>query len=118
MSHDAEHPRVHKEPYFQDGCVLATIDTRTYRLTAIQKAAYRLAVRCTVVIGSDVGDCVDIRLLFPRSISEPDALEIARLYFQELLDQELREKVAEETSAIRALVLANAYSKTSLIRRE
>jgi His-Xaa-Ser system protein HxsD len=41
-----------------------------------------------------------------------------RSFFQELLDQELRERIAEETDAIRSLILAQAYSKTDLIRRD
>jgi hypothetical protein len=39
-------------------------------------------------------------------------------FCNEVLDQELRETIAEETAGIRNLLLAQAFSKTSLIDPE
>jgi His-Xaa-Ser system protein HxsD len=44
--------------------------------------------------------------------------EVVRQFFQELLDQELREQIAEETAPVRTLILAHAFSKADLIKRE
>lgn len=103
---------------FRDGEIRATVDVRVYRVTAIQKTAYRMAERCTAVLGSLAEDHLPVTLVFSRPIDERQAREVARLFFQELLDQELREKVGEETRAIRSLLLAHAFSKTDLVRRD
>ena len=101
-------------PLFRDGRVELVIDLRVYRLAAVQKAAYRLAARCTAVLG-DVGETsVAVHLMFPAPLSEARALEVARMFFQELLDQELREQIAVETAPLRNLILAHAYSRTGL----
>jgi His-Xaa-Ser system protein HxsD len=50
--------------------------------------------------------------------SESAAMEVVRQFLQEVLDQELREQVSEETAPLRALILAQAFSKSDLIRRK
>ena len=101
-------------PVFREGRVELVIDLRAYRLAAVQKTAYRLAARCTAMLG-DVGErSVAVHLMFPTTTSEAQALEVARVFFQELLDQELREQIAIETAPLRNLILAHAYSRTGL----
>ncbi|NTX37292.1 His-Xaa-Ser system protein HxsD [Myxococcus sp. CA051A] len=103
---------------FRDGAIQTVLDLRVYRLTAIQKSAYRFAERCTAVLGSPEADRLPVRFVFGPTIIEQDALETARLFFQELLDQELREQVGDETRALRALIIAQAFSRTDLIRQD
>jgi His-Xaa-Ser system protein HxsD len=102
----------------REGSVRAEIDVRCYRLSAVQKVAYKLAKRCTVILGGLDGSSLPLTFSFPPTTHEPEALDVIRLLFQDLLDQELREQIAEETRPIRALLLAHAFSKTDLIRRE
>jgi His-Xaa-Ser system protein HxsD len=105
-------------PVFREGRVELVIDLRAYRLAAVQKTAYRLAARCTAVLG-DVGErSIAVHLTFQAPTSEAQALEVARLFFQELLDQELREQNAVETAPLRNLILAHAYSRTGLASDE
>jgi len=101
-----------------DGAIALMIDVRVYRLTAVKKAAYRMADRCTAVIGELADPLVPVRLCFKPGTTESSGLETARLFFQELLDQELREQIADETSAVRTLILAHAFSKADLIKRD
>ena len=103
---------------FLDGSVCVVIDTRVYRMAAVQKAAYRMADKCTVVVGGVDDHRLPIRLTFRSGTTEEQALVTARLFFQELLDQELREQVGGETRAMRDLILAHAFSRTDLVRRE
>src|SRR4051794_9193018 len=101
-----------------DGCVHVSADLRAYRLLAIQKAAYRFAARCTVLIGHSSGTDVPLTFTFERDTSEHAALAMVREFFRELLDQELREQIGGETREIRALILAHAFSRTGLVERE
>jgi His-Xaa-Ser system protein HxsD len=114
METGIEDPPVNDPFVFRDGRVAFGVDLRVYRLSAVQKTAYRLASKCTAVLGEIRGESLAVTLAFAAGTRERDALEVARLFFQELLDQELREKVAEETSSLRALILAHAFSRTNL----
>jgi His-Xaa-Ser system protein HxsD len=100
-----------------DGCLHATVDVRTYRLVAVQKAAYKLADKCTIVLGSEKDQLLPITFMFQPGVAESAARQTAQLFFQELLDQELREHIASETNPMRALILAQAFSKSDLVRR-
>ncbi|XXX81443.1 His-Xaa-Ser system protein HxsD [Sorangium sp. So ce134] len=99
---------------FQDGHIAFTVDLRAYRLAAVQKAGYRMAAKCTAMLGEIHDHSLDVTLVFPPATGERAALEVARLFFQELLDQELREKVGEETASLRTLILAHAFSRARI----
>lgn len=105
-------------PTFENGEASTTLDLRVYRLAAVKKAAYRVAARITVVLGSPIDDRMPVVFKAPRRSDDASAREGVRLFYQELLDQELREQIAEETTPLRMLILAQAFSKTDLIRRE
>lgn len=100
---------------FVDGSVRTSVDGRVYRLVAVQKAAYRLAARCTAIIGSPNQSGIPLTFTFEAGTSEQLALATVREFFQELLDQELREHVGDETRALRAVILAHAFSRTGLV---
>lgn len=102
----------------QEGKVRVVLDLRVYRLTAIQKASYKFAREFAAVLGPMDGDLLSACFEFPQSTTGDDAKTQMRAFFIELLDQELRERIAEETHAIRSLILAQAFSKTDLIRRD
>ena len=93
------------------------LDLRAYGLAAIKKTAYRFADRCTVVLGSQADDSLSVELRFKSTTTDVAAHETTRLFYQELLDQELREQIADETDQVRALILAHAFSKADLIKR-
>lgn len=103
---------------FEAGQIRLSIDLRAYRQLAVQKAAYKLATRFTAMLGTLTGECLSVALVFRNGTTEAEAHEAARMFYQELLDQELREQVGEETRPMRALLLAQAFSKTDLIRSD
>jgi len=97
--------------------VATVIDLRSYRLSAVKKAAYVVADRCTAILGTPEGDRLPITFRFKPGTAEAPALEAVRRFFQEALDHELREAISAETAPLRALILAQAFSKTDLVRR-
>jgi His-Xaa-Ser system protein HxsD len=100
-----------------EGTVDVTVDLRNYRLAAVKKTAYRLADKCTVTFGVIDGDCLPLKFSFRATFTPSSRDEVMRLFFQDLLDQELREDIAAETAALRHLILAHAFSRTDLIQR-
>jgi His-Xaa-Ser system protein HxsD len=111
-----------RELTFEDGAIRVVFDLRVYRQTAIQKAAYRFADRFTVMFGIMFGardeHALAARLQFKPSATAASAREAVRQFYQELLDQELREQIADETTAVRTLILAHAFSNLDLIKRD
>jgi His-Xaa-Ser system protein HxsD len=92
-----------------------TINTQIYGLEAIKKTAYKFADRASIVINPAGADAVSISFIFVgrHAASEPDQL-IAD-FGNELLDQDLREIIKRESTPLRNLILAHAFSRTSLL---
>ena len=103
---------------FSDNSIQVGIDVRVHSLSAVKKTAYRLADRSTVVLGSIADEILPVTFRFRPSTAEATAQETVRLFFQELLDQDLREEIGEQTAPLRSLILAHAFSNADLIRRE
>lgn len=101
-----------------DDSVRITLDPKVYSLTAVKKAAYRMADRCTAVLESPSERELPVLFTFKPGTSTTAAAATVRAFYQDVLDQALREEIAAETAAVRALILAHAFSKTDLIRRE
>ena len=101
-----------------DANVTATVefDTSVYRLAAIKKAAYAFSDRLHVVIETSGDKTVRVRLQSKALSTDIDS--VVGEFCNEVLDQELREVVAQETEAVRNLILAQAFSATSLIDSE
>jgi His-Xaa-Ser system protein HxsD len=98
-----------------DGTLLLDIDSAVYRLSAVQKAAYKFSGHFHVLIDQSE-TAIRVRLQPKADCALPEIA--ARDFANEILDQELREVVAAETEAVRNLILAQAFSKTSLINSE
>ncbi len=94
------------------------LNSTAYALSAIQKTGYRLARRCTLLIGESKVDGQHVSLLLPVPLAESEARAVALDFLRELTDQQLREHIREETKGIRELILAHAFSKTDLVGRQ
>lgn len=102
---------------FDDEGARFEIDLRVYRLVAVQKTAYRLARRCTARLGLVRDEVLPVTLSFARGTSPGEVREVTELFFRELLDQQLREEVRDETASMRSLLMALAFSRTGLASR-
>lgn len=92
--------------------VTLIVDPCVYRLSAVKKAVYRFGDRCFVKIETLPDGGIQVRLT-PKS----DNVEVNGLegdFLNEVLDQDLREQIAEETERVRNLLLAQAFSGLSL----
>jgi His-Xaa-Ser system protein HxsD len=84
-----------------------------FSLESIKRSAYRFTDRFAVDIHVDgsVASCV---LNFDAETSEEMVGRTVAAFQKELLDQDLRAKVREETRDVRNLILAYAFSRTGL----
>jgi His-Xaa-Ser system protein HxsD len=88
-------------------------DSVVYRLEAIKKASYKFGDRFHIVIQTKDSGRVEVVLKAKSAVE--DAERLAGEFCNEVLDQELREVVAGETEGLRNLLLAHAFSRTSLV---
>jgi His-Xaa-Ser system protein HxsD len=91
--------------------------SHVYGFDDIKRAAYRFIDTVSVDI-TPVDDDIVCVLNFIRDTNEDDAQKILNDFKIEVLDQDLRRTIAEETKEIRNAVLAYAFSKTGLQNSE
>lgn len=91
-----------------------TIELAVYSLETIKRSAYRFTDRFSLSLRID-GDNAACELTFADSTSVESADRIVSDFQKELLDQDLRAIVRDETKDVRNLILAHAFSRTGLI---
>ncbi len=93
-------------------------DAAVYSCLAIEKGCYRLSdVLSSVVVKDSKNYLVQITFLGKEKTQEGIEAILSRLK-NEILDQNLREKIKIETAATRNLILAYAFSRTGLIAND
>lgn len=97
-----------------DGSVCISFDTTIYSVDALKKAAYKFTNRASFHFSLSEST-VQVHLSFLAEASDDVKQAVIREYCNEVLDQDLRESISRETEATRNLILAQAFSKTSLL---
>jgi His-Xaa-Ser system protein HxsD len=100
-----------------DGCSLL-LNTSIYSMEAIKKTAYKFADRASIIITPDADSSVSVIFNFVGQNIKNDPKQIISDFCNELLDQDLREIIKGETDALRNLIIAHAFSRTSLVKEE
>jgi His-Xaa-Ser system protein HxsD len=88
------------------------LDSAVYSLDAVKKAAYRFLDRFAADIHLDPEKIV-CELTFSRNANDAEQATIVGEFRKEVLDQDLRERIAKETAAMRNAILAVAFSRAS-----
>jgi His-Xaa-Ser system protein HxsD len=89
-----------------------SFDRDSHSADAIQRAAYKFSDRMSLDLMSD-DDAFRCTLAFEGD--EVAFAEVVHDFRREVLDQVLRERIRDETAAVRNTILALAFSKTSLV---
>jgi His-Xaa-Ser system protein HxsD len=90
-----------------------SFDLKVFALDCVKRAAYRVTSNSSVDIAVEDGlaKCV---LHFSKPISAELAARATEALRLEVLDQDLRNAVAQETASVRNAVLALAFSRSGL----
>jgi len=88
-----------------------------YRLAAVKKAAYKYTGSFSISIEVDNSSATVVRLV-PKSNTSRQWPSLIEEFPNEVLDQDLRETIAGETSGVRDLILAQAFSEVSVFHPE
>ncbi len=89
------------------------IETSIYSLEVIKKAAYCFLDQATFEFKA-VGEKVECQVSFNQPLAEKEVIDFKKAFDTELLDQDLRQTVSNETESMRNAVLAYAFSRTGL----
>lgn len=89
-------------------------DDRVFSLDSVKKAAYRFIDKFSIDIKLTENQIYCV-LTFSQNISPEGAAFLFDDFKREVLDQDLRATIASETESVRNLVLAHAFSRTSLV---
>ena len=98
----------------EDKFVLS-IDTRLYSLEAVKKTAYKFAAVTSVILQPQKDQVVSVLFNFSGAHGQNDPERVISDFCTELLDQDLREIIKRETTPVRNLILAHAFSRSSLV---
>lgn len=90
------------------------VDLAVFSLEAIKRAAYRFTDRFAVNVQVD-GGTASCTLTFDAQPSDEIVDRAVSEFQKELLDQDLRARIREETKGSRNLILAYAFSRSGLI---
>jgi His-Xaa-Ser system protein HxsD len=97
-----------------DKCVLS-IDTRLYSLEAVKKTAYKFAAVTSIILQPKTDQVISVLFNFIGAHAQNDPERVISDFCNELLDQDLREIIRRETTPVRNLILAHAFSRSPLV---
>ena len=97
--------------------VVVEVDSTIYSESAVMRAAYKFSAQYHVLIarGGTRPDQLLVSLSLKATQGSPDEPTIRGDFFNELLDQQLREKLEAEFGGVRELILAQAFADTNLL---
>jgi His-Xaa-Ser system protein HxsD len=98
------------------GSVDVWVDLKLFELESVQRAALKLS-RDACVEFETAEDGVRCRLV-RRSDCTASLLELEHDFRCNMLDEQLRSRIAERTESIRNLILAHAFSRSVLVSPE
>jgi His-Xaa-Ser system protein HxsD len=95
-----------------DEGILITFSLRVHSLDSVKRAAYAFFGRFSfdIRIEDDEIAC----LAAPLNGRESDSAAFIKRFRNAVLDQDLRESIANQTESVRNVILAHAFSKTGL----
>jgi His-Xaa-Ser system protein HxsD len=99
---------------FEDGALRIALSLDTYRLEAIFRSCYWLTDRCFVYLGPPREGVIEVTLI-AKSRSDKDTDRLTWQFLNDLVDQQLRISINEETRTIREMIVAQAFADTDLI---
>lgn len=100
----------------QENGHLLSLNSKLYSVETIKKTAYKFADRASIILTSDTEQQITVLFNFTgcHALGDPD--QVIADFCNELLDQDLREAIKRESEPLRNLLLAHAFSRTSLVK--
>jgi len=98
-----------------DGSAKIVFDLSLHTDTSIKKAIYKFASDLSSVLEKKSESKLIAHVHFKSEIESSEKMLLLSALCNEVIDQDLREKIFAETEATRNLILAQAFSRTNLL---
>ena len=98
----------------EDPSLSVLLDTTLYPLEVIFRTCYSFTERCYLFL-SRTEEASTINVRFKRRLESADLQSIVGEFSNELINQRVRLDIANETRAIRELIVAQAFAEADLI---
>ena len=89
-------------------------DSNVFSLSTVKRALYRFADLCASDIRL-IDKQIKVTLYIPITANPLKIDDLCYRIRNEILDQDLRDTISQDTANIRTLILANAFSHTGLV---
>ena len=96
--------------------VVVQFDLGVFSVEAVKKAAYKYINKFSTDFALQ-GQSIVCSLIFTQNIPQDSIQFYIDDFRKEVLDQDLREKIKKESEPLRNLILAHAFSKTTLVEQ-
>jgi His-Xaa-Ser system protein HxsD len=99
-----------------DNELTISVNTSVYTTHALFRVCYLFTDTCYIFLSHDLDSSV-IKVRFTGKSSDTNLTAIAGEFSNELINQEVRLNVANETKQIRELIVAQAFAEADLLER-
>ena len=106
-------------PFSRDGSrVVIEIDTSIYSRDAAIRASYKFTDRCHILLDSHPTRPDHLLAYLDPKIATIDLQTLYGEFANELLDQQLRERLEAQFGDVRSLIVAQAFAEGNLLDRD
>lgn len=102
-------------PTLGQPAAVVRVDLSIYSQPAVERACYKLTDRCWIEIRRDPDSMESLELALHPKAEEFAIRPLVGELFNELLDQQIRERLAVEAGPLRELIVAQAFAEGNLL---
>jgi len=99
----------------ENGQLILKVDSTVYSKPCLFRTCYKFTDRCYVFLSRDEDDPKTIITVLSPKAESVDLNQLSGEFFNELLDQQVRDSLSKETGELRNLIVAQAFAEGNLL---
>lgn len=99
----------------ENGQLILKVDSTVYSKPCLFRTCYKFTDRCYVFLSRDEDDQKTIITVLSPKAESVDLNQLSGEFFNELLDQQVRDSLSKETGELRNLIVAQAFAEGNLL---
>jgi His-Xaa-Ser system protein HxsD len=98
-----------------DGLIALDIDRELFSMDAVLRSSYKFTDRCHIFIQAHETRMDRWTVVIRPKNADPNVIELAGDFSNELIDQRLRERLEQQFGDVRTLIVAQAFAEGNLL---
>ncbi len=99
----------------ENGQLILKVDSTVYSKPCLFRTCYKFTDRCYIFLSRDEDNQKTIITVLSPKAESVDLNQLSGEFFNELLDQQVRNSLSEETGELRNLIVAQAFAEGNLL---